>query len=62
MAEAFGWKYGLDQKPRRAKLFYAVITVSTMVGILINFIGINPIKALEQNQEAQSQGVLLELG
>ena len=41
-----GWKHGLDEKPRRAKLFYGVITVSTTVGILINFVGINPIKAL----------------
>jgi Mn2+/Fe2+ NRAMP family transporter len=46
IAEALGWKHGLDEKPRRAKLFYGVIAVSTIVGILINFIGINPIKAL----------------
>jgi len=42
----WGWKHSLDEKPRRAKLFYAVIAVSTIVGILINFIGVNPIKAL----------------
>ena len=46
IAEALGWKHGLDEKPRRAKLFYGVIAVSTMIGILINFIGINSIKAL----------------
>ncbi len=46
IAEALGWKHGLDERPRRAKLFYGVITVSTTVGILINFVGINPIKAL----------------
>src|SRR5260370_31201592 len=46
ISEALGWKHGLDEKPRRAKLFYAVIAVSTIVGILINFIGVNPIKAL----------------
>ena len=46
IAEALGWKHGLDQKPRRAKLFYTVIAVSTLVGMLINFIGINPITAL----------------
>jgi NRAMP (natural resistance-associated macrophage protein)-like metal ion transporter len=46
VSEAFGWKFGLDQKPWRAKQFYAVIAVSTLVGMLINFAGINPISAL----------------
>jgi len=46
MAEAMGWKHGLDQKPRRARLFYAVITLSTLIGMLINFVGVNPITAL----------------
>ena len=46
MSEAFGWRYGLDQNPARARQFYAVIVVATLVGMLINFIGINPIDAL----------------
>jgi NRAMP (natural resistance-associated macrophage protein)-like metal ion transporter len=46
VAETFGWNYGLDTKPREAKQFYAIIAVSTLVGTLINFLGINPIKAL----------------
>jgi NRAMP (natural resistance-associated macrophage protein)-like metal ion transporter len=46
VAEALGWKHGLDEKPRRAKLFYGVIAASTLVGMLINFLGINPISAL----------------
>ena len=46
LSEAFGWKRGLDHKPRTAKEFYALIAVSTLVGMMINFIGINPIKAL----------------
>jgi NRAMP (natural resistance-associated macrophage protein)-like metal ion transporter len=46
VAETFGWKYGLDTKPREAKQFYAIIAVSTLTGTLINFAGINPIKAL----------------
>ena len=46
IAEALGWKHGLDEKPRRAKLFYGVIAASTVVGMLVNFIGINPITAL----------------
>ncbi|HVU14986.1 MAG TPA: divalent metal cation transporter [Phototrophicaceae bacterium] len=46
VSEAFGWKYGFDEKPARAKQFYAVIVVSTLIGMLINFLGINPIDAL----------------
>jgi Mn2+/Fe2+ NRAMP family transporter len=46
MAEALGWKHGLDEKPRRAKLFYVMIIVPTLIGLLINFVGINPIRAL----------------
>jgi len=46
IAEALGWRHGLDQKPRRAKLFYAMIVAPTLIGLLVNFVGINPIKAL----------------
>ncbi|PZS02674.1 MAG: iron transporter [Candidatus Chloroheliales bacterium] len=46
VAEMFGWKFGLDEKPGRAKQFYAVIAAATIIGMLINFIGINPIDAL----------------
>ena len=46
IAEAFDWKYGLSKKPKQAKHFYMVIAVSTLIGMLINFTGINPIQAL----------------
>ena len=46
VAELFGWRAGLGERPGRAKAFYAVIVVSTAVGMLINFTGINPIDAL----------------
>jgi NRAMP (natural resistance-associated macrophage protein)-like metal ion transporter len=46
VAETFGWECRLDDKPREAKYFYSVIAVSTLVGMLINFAGINPISAL----------------
>jgi NRAMP (natural resistance-associated macrophage protein)-like metal ion transporter len=46
VAEAMGWKYGLDRKPARAKEFYAVIVVATLVGMALNYLGINPINAL----------------
>jgi NRAMP (natural resistance-associated macrophage protein)-like metal ion transporter len=46
VAEAFGWRHGLDTRPGRAKEFYGVIAVATLVGMLINFSGINTIDAL----------------
>ncbi len=46
LSEALGWRFGLDRKPSTAKQFYAVIAVSTLAGVLINFAGINPIDAL----------------
>ncbi len=46
LAEALGWKVGLNEKPRRARGFYAIVVGSTVVGMAINFMGINPIDAL----------------
>jgi len=46
VAEACNWKEGLNLKLRRAHGFYGVITVATLVGLMINFIGIDPMKAL----------------
>ncbi|HLJ59224.1 MAG TPA: divalent metal cation transporter [bacterium] len=46
VAEAYGWRHGLDRKPYRAREFYAVIVGSTLVGMLINYVGINTIDAL----------------
>ena len=46
VAETFGWPSGLDEKPRHAKKFYGVIAASTLIGVLIDFAGINPISAL----------------
>ena len=46
ISEAFGWRYGLDQNPGRAKQFYGVIAIATIVGVVIDFLGINPIDAL----------------
>ena len=46
VAEMFGWRAGLDEKPRRAKRFYAMIAISTLIGVAIDLLGINPIRAL----------------
>jgi Mn2+/Fe2+ NRAMP family transporter len=46
VSETFGWTEGLDRKPREAKAFYGVIALATAGGIALNFIGIDPMKAL----------------
>jgi NRAMP (natural resistance-associated macrophage protein)-like metal ion transporter len=46
LADSFQWKQGLSKKFRDAHGFYGIITFSTLIGLLINFTGINPIKAL----------------
>jgi len=46
VAETFHWREGLYLKWRRAWGFYGVIVFSTLIGAAINFVGINPIKAL----------------
>lgn len=46
VAESFGWKFGLYRKLKNAYSFYGVIILSVIVGIALNFIGLDPIKAL----------------
>lgn len=45
-AETFQWKQGLDEKFQGARPFYAVVILSTLVGIGLDFAHINPVKAL----------------
>jgi Mn2+/Fe2+ NRAMP family transporter len=45
-AETLGWRQGLSKKLRQARWFYALILVSTGVGVALDFVGINPVKAL----------------
>lgn len=46
LSESFGWKYGLYRKLKEANSFYGVIIISTVIGLLINLLGFDPIKAL----------------
>ena len=46
ISETFGWKQGLDKKFHEAKAFYIVITISLILGLLMNELGISPVKAL----------------
>jgi len=45
-AETLGWRQGLNKKLKQARWFYALILVSTAAGVALDFIGINPVRAL----------------
>ena len=46
VGEVFDWPVGLAQQPKRAKAFYGTIAGATVVGGLLNFTPLDPIKAL----------------
>lgn len=46
MSESFGWKSGLYRKLKEANAFYGIIIIATFLGVALNFVGIDPIKAL----------------
>jgi NRAMP (natural resistance-associated macrophage protein)-like metal ion transporter len=46
LAETFSWRDGLDEKLGAARAFYAVVIASTLAGIVLDFAGVNPVKAL----------------
>jgi Mn2+/Fe2+ NRAMP family transporter len=46
MAGAFKWKNSLEDTPMQARQFYAIIALSTVIGIALGFTAIDPIKAL----------------
>jgi len=46
VSEALNWNASLNLKFTKARGFYMVIIISTIIGLCMNFIGINPVKAL----------------
>lgn len=46
IGEGRKWPVGLSRKPRQAVAFYSVLALSVALGVLLNFTGIDPIKAL----------------
>jgi NRAMP (natural resistance-associated macrophage protein)-like metal ion transporter len=46
LAESLRWREGLYRDLGQAKAFYGIIIISMMVGLAMNFVGIDPIKAL----------------
>jgi NRAMP (natural resistance-associated macrophage protein)-like metal ion transporter len=46
VAETFKWRGSLQRKPRKAKRFYGVLTAATLIGLSLNLVKIDPIRAL----------------
>jgi Mn2+/Fe2+ NRAMP family transporter len=46
IGEALKWKVGLAQRPGRARAFYGTIALATLVGAILYFTPLDPIKAL----------------
>lgn len=46
LSESFRWREGLYRPLKQAHAFYGVIIIAMLVGLGINFLGIDPIKAL----------------
>lgn len=46
VSEAANWESGLNLKLKKAHGFYGIITIATLIGLIINFVGIDPVKAL----------------
>jgi Mn2+/Fe2+ NRAMP family transporter len=46
LSETLGWRWGLERKPSEARGFYSVIVISVLVGLVIQYTPIRPMKAL----------------
>jgi Mn2+/Fe2+ NRAMP family transporter len=46
VGEARRWPTGLERRPKEAQAFYATIVMATLIGMIMNFAPVDPIKAL----------------
>jgi NRAMP (natural resistance-associated macrophage protein)-like metal ion transporter len=46
LSETFGWKASLELKPWQARPFYAVIVASVGIAVLLNLVGVEPMRFL----------------
>lgn len=46
VAEAEGWRGSLEDSPRLARRFYAVVAVALLVGLILNFLGLDAVTML----------------
>jgi Mn2+/Fe2+ NRAMP family transporter len=50
VSEAMGWEYGLSANPWEAKRFYVLISVAMFFAAAVNYLRLNPVKALYYSQ------------
>ena len=58
--EPVGWHVGLARKLNRAKGFYGILAGATLLGALINYATIDPVKALCRGSASIGQNARLE--
>jgi Mn2+/Fe2+ NRAMP family transporter len=46
VAEAMHWQFGMERKFSEAGKFYGIIAAAVLIGLTMNFIGVDPIQAL----------------
>lgn len=46
LAEVMNWNEGLNKPFKSAKSFYSSIAIAVLIGLVLNFVGVNPMKAL----------------
>jgi Mn2+/Fe2+ NRAMP family transporter len=46
LCEAMGWKWGLERKASDARAFYGVIATSVLLALVLQYLPINPMRAL----------------
>jgi Mn2+/Fe2+ NRAMP family transporter len=46
VAEAMRWRFGMGRNLAQATKFYAIIAAAVLIGLTMNFIGVDPIQAL----------------
>jgi NRAMP (natural resistance-associated macrophage protein)-like metal ion transporter len=46
VGEAMKWRVGLEIKPQQAVKFYQTLSAATIIGLTLNFVGLDPIRAL----------------
>jgi Mn2+/Fe2+ NRAMP family transporter len=46
IGEALRWEVGLARKPMEARAFYGTLALATILGTILNFLPVDPIKAL----------------
>ena len=51
VAESFEWSSGLDAKVHEAREFYGIVAIATIGGVILNFLHLDPMRALVWSAE-----------